>query len=284
MRRELVPLDARFYPHLVEKKARKILKGNGKARGILCWKDLSLKDDKRLKTEFLYNLCLLLGRVSKPALIQTLLPILTTDKKLSEDFLKFLAERLAANVDFLMVGEAFPIDPTEQIGKLGTLCPVEIIDIAEGYSFSSPPKVGIVLKLKIIDGKFCPLTFRRWVSKKFLYVLAKELGLKGRKTSYSGHPRELVGMRFVVLVKRSEKTGLITFERFFVGQFKNHNIKLYKLRKTPCPKNIRAPCHICPIGKDKCPVPERACRPITKEKFDGRASKHSNQEQRLLTI
>lgn len=278
-----MPLEARFYPHLVEKKAHLILRGNNKARGILCWKGLSLKDDERLKAEFFYNLWILLGKVSKQALVQTLLPIFTSDEKLSEETLKFLAERLAANRDFLIIGEPFPLKPI--VGGHGTLCPVEIIDVSKGYSLSSPPKPGIVLKLKIIDGKFCPLTFKRWVSKKFLYILAKELGLKGRKTSYSGNPRELVGMRFVALVKRSEKTHTVTFERFFVGQFKQHNVKLYKLRKTPCPKGIKVSCHSCFIGKDKCPVPKRACRPLTiKENLNEGNSKNSSKTQRLITV
>ena len=265
----------RFQPHHTARIADRLLNGRrtGSELGLLaCWVGKDLSFDLSAQSEFIAHVRRLLGfPVQEEVLRNSCAGVFGTT--IDPARLMFWCWRIAANRDRLKAGRDVP-------GWHGLLCdqyaPVQIVHAKPGRSFKD--YLGVILTFRVIDGFACPVEFERWFPQRFLWILARELGLntwRDRPGKFLGIGEQLVGMRLTVLLtprdsRSREPSTDITFDRYQGNQFRTHNRQLARERTKPCPAGYHRLCHKCPLGLDQCPTnrPDsiaRACRPVTLE-------------------
>lgn len=261
----------RFSPDVTERRVRRLLYGSERTNGLATlWVGLDLSRDMEAQYQMAQQVIDLLGidlllRVVHASLAPLFSGVITLHG------LEFIAYRLATNLGRLSTNR-----PLSDVVALrgGVLAPVQIVHTAYGWSRGHEPKAGSIIKLRVIDGSYCPLTFTRWFSQRHLYVLARLLGFTYRSRAvFSGQASQLYGMRFVARIEMSKhERGVLTFERAVLGQFKSHNRQLMQQRAAPCPARYAHPCHQCSFGEDECPADDtrRACRAVTLRQMECR--------------
>ena len=262
-----------FSPHFTARIADRLLFGrDGDVDpGLLArWSGRDVGLDLAAREEFMRQVRRLLGfHVRDEALRNTCGPLLGVP--IEPGRLIFWCWHVAANREVLKAGREVPCKCLLW-GKLWA--PVEIVHAKPGQSIKGV--FGIILTFRVIDGPMCSVHFERWFPRKFLWILARELGLttwRDRPGRFTGEPAQLVGMRLTVnLMPRdphaTEPSDRIMFERFKGEAFRNYNRRLVRERQKPCPAGYRWACHKCTLGRDFCPAGEsgslaRACRPVS---------------------
>lgn len=253
----------RFKPHVTAKRFEKLAYGTLNQSGLAQeWVGLDLSSDYEAQMQMAEHARQLLGvDVLVNTVHASLGPLFAGTIRL--DALEFLCWRLAANTDLLTTDRAVPV--WEGLRETAVV-PVQVVRATFGYSLGKQPRLGSQLTFRIIDGPLCPVRFSRWFPKKFLFVIARDIGISSyrARASFSGNHNQLYGMRFVAQIGPSSfDRSAINIERHMVGQFEAYNRKLMRLRANPCPLEYSWPCHTCSIGEDKCPESLRACRPTT---------------------
>jgi len=263
-----------FSPQHTERIAKRLLYGRPKKSepGLLeQWvgKDLVLQLDAQ--AEFIRHVRQLLGFSIPEESLKSSCSCVFVRSTITHELLTFWAWHLAANRDGLRRGCSL----SSWNGIVGKLwAPVEIIHAKRGRS--PRDRCGVILTFRIIDGPACPVTFERWFPDRFLWIMAKELGLSWRRqkrSRFTGNPPEYVGMRLSVNLKPrcrtdGNPTNNFAFERYRGGQFMAFNQRLMRERAKPCPAGYTWECVQCSLGRDYCPANKpqslsRACRPVS---------------------
>ena len=267
-------MPAKFTPHLTARVANRLLFGRDDVdSGLLArWSGRDVGLNPAAHEEFMRQVRRLLGfRVCEEALRNTCIFVLGIP--IDAGRLIFWCWHVAANRELLKAGREVP-PGCSLWGKLWA--PVEIVHAKPGQSFKGT--AGYILTFRVIDGPLCPVHFERWFPNKFLWIIAKMLGLntwRDRPGKFKGDSLQLVGMRLAVnLIPRDahtrEPTDSITFERVKGEAFHDCNRRLVRERQRPCPAGHYWACHNCSLGRDTCPAGQRgslprACRPVTLE-------------------
>lgn len=257
----------KFNVRIVEKTATRLLLGQSDGvDGLLHkWVGRDIGADTQLQLELLEDVrCRLLQPAVPKALLSSLMPLF--NGRISTHVFEELMWRIAARQDDLMLGEVIP--PWVGLAE-PVYAPVQVVRLRTGWSSGREPVLGSYLTLRAIAGDVCPRLVQRFVTKKFTFVLAKELGIRGsrKKPGFIGEANQLYGMRFVArLVQSRQESSELNFDRFLVGQFESWNKKLLARRAEPCPSGFKFPCHKCSLGEAECPASKvalRACRPVS---------------------
>jgi hypothetical protein len=270
-------MSSEYKPHITDRIARRLLFGRdaGSEPSLLAtWSGRDLTFDLRAQDELVQHVRRLLGfSVPGEALRHACCPLLSS--QIDRGKLAFWCWHMAANREALMAGREFLSMSTVWGARWA---PVEIVHVKPGRSFRD--RAGFILTFRVVDGPLCPLHFEHWFPLRFLWVLARELGLstwRSVRSSYAGKPLQLVGMRLTVQLKsrdphEREPTESITFERYRGEPFRAYNRRLACARQKPCPLGSPGPCHICSAGPDGCPAgrsgsQRRACRPVSLQRL-----------------
>ena len=129
--------------------------------------------------------------------------------------------------------------------------PAQIIHAKPGQSFKG--RFGTILTFRVIDGPACPARFEQWFPRRFLWIMARGLGLirpRARVRRYRGEATQLVGMRLVPQLKpryqrRDELSLDLSFDLWSADQFREYNRRLARERAKPCPSDYNWPCSHC---------------------------------------
>lgn len=253
----------KFSPHLVTNRVRRILFGRpGQSSGIMAsWSGADLRTDADARNEFVADVCRELGDVRHSVIYSSVLDLFARSSIHPAD-LEDMAWRLAGNIDRLRLDMEIP--PRSMLPVSPVFAPAQVTQ-ARFKWFGNQPRPGVDMTLRILDGDLCGRSVRRWISSKFAFVVARELGVGRRRSrpwGYSGICQQLYGLRLVVRLVTSY-SGDLTFDRFMAGQFVSYNRSLMKNRSLPCPAGYSWPCHECSLGEDQCPdrgKTPRACR------------------------
>ena len=257
----------RFAPSATMKVAKKLMYGSSHCDidGLVPeWAGTDFTDDEN-KKQFLSHLSKFFPDISIEVLHESCSSLFAM-RSTKREALEVVCWRLASHRDSLISGRAVPV----WSGLVGQVAaPLQVVHTKnEHRTFKAGVKNGAVLQFMVIDGPACPTKLSCWYPNKFLYVLARELGLSSRnpKMRYGGHAAELYGMRFVGVLTTDIKR-VTTLTRYAVGQFAAHNKQLLKSRAEPCPIAYTWPCWACSLGESACPAcPSRACRKDTMTK------------------
>lgn len=247
-----------FRPDLVKKQAQRMLLGTSEAPGLgTTWSGACLDNNLAMQMDFAVQAA---DSLSAPVPLHVLANSLDgLSGILTFEAIELWCWRIAANLDHLLAERPLipGIMPREQVEA-----PLEVIYTALSWSTGKRPQYGALMTCRVIAGPCCPLRVTQWMPFKFLYVLAREVGLHSRRYEFSGSPAEFFGMRFLgMLVPKNDRVRWTTLR---VGQFLQANQKLRREREKPCPANCDWACHDCGTGVDLCPSEiTRACRLVT---------------------
>jgi len=259
-------LNKRFDVATVTRVANRLLHGTDSGVfGLLHkWDNEDLRNDVKRQIELANDfLDLLTVRPSLPVMLSSISSLFT--EPINQKLFEFVCWRIAANLDNFRLNEVIP--PWQGLVK-PILAPLQIVHVKVGWSRHKEPKLGFIVTFKVIAGEACPVVFEKWFSSKFLFVMAKDIGILQPSSKYKyTAPNDLYGMRLLaVLVKSKTDAKAVDIDRFAIGQFKNRNQTLIRLRYDPCPKGFKFPCNKCPLGENDCPVKtpiSRACRLVS---------------------
>ncbi len=254
----------RFNVSAVERVVTRLLLGprKGAARGMAKrWAQVDLSNDAQGELAFANDMIKLSGYdIPLSAMRSTCAACGLFIAPINVPTLTYACWRIAANLSSLAAGQSIS---AWSVTDLPVQAPLQIIGAKTGWSKGNKPRSGTSLLFKVVAGRACPLFMAQWFPNKFLYVLARDLGVGNyrAKARYEGERVQLCGMRLLgILAESKYDRGITCLEKFIVGQFKGYNERLMKLRRTPCPDGYEWDCHRCSLGADKCSDAQRACR------------------------
>ena len=259
-------MDVRFKPHVTERRFKKLAYGSKTHDGLLStWVGIDVRDDLDGQYRMADQARRLLGQDILIEVLRTTLGSVHTGV-ITSAALRFVCWRIAANTEQLLSDR--PIVPWSGLRKQ-VVAPVQVVHTRFGWSSGDKKRPGAILSFRVIDGELCPVRFHRWFPSKFLYILAKDIGILSWKMDkpYQGRFAQLYGMRFVAQLAPSQyDRDAITIERHAAGQFESYNKHLLRRRAKDCPVGYQWECDRCTLGEDHCPDKKpvsRACRPVS---------------------
>jgi len=177
------------------------------------------------------------------------------NRNLDEHDWQIFCWRLAANVTALSKG--CPVLPWKAPGSL-EWAPLQVVRVDPAATRKGEHRWA--LKLRVLAGTACPLTFVKTVTLGWAAYLSRMAGFTTMHgTRPYTHIMQLVGLRFFGLLDPAlsrNNLPMMNVTKLTQG-FITYNTKMINMRYRhgfKCPKDFTHDCHICAVGMRECPA------------------------------